>query len=183
MALLVEARKRHKLNQELTAREEEINQIHVTLILRNLIDEIERTLNKIVHLRANVMFLNKRKKLCIRFQVNMEGCSDLEIQFDPGIGCVGESYQKGLQIIGDLTKVSSVKWGLSREQIEQTKLIKSILSTPIFFEDKVIAVLNIDSYLSPHKAGLDRLAIQELCKKVANDLGFLFRKFKFINEN
>lgn len=183
MVLLVEARKRHKLNQELMLREKEINEIYVTLILRNLIDEIERTVNKIVHLRANLMFLNERKKLSIRFQINMEGCSDLDLQWDQGVGCVGESYQKGLQIIGDLTRVSSAKWGLSKEQIEQTKHIKSILSTPIFLEDKAIAVLNIDSRLSTHKAGFDRLAIQKLCKKVANDLGFLFKKFKSPNED
>lgn len=175
-ATLIEGLMRTKQEKSLRYKSHEILELHIETILRGLIDEIQRLASNSAPLRANVMFYSEKRRLYIKFDVNMEGCSDKTIQIEPNTGCAGKAYQLKEQIEGDLSKVAPEEWGLTKEQCAVTREIKSILSTPIFRGNQVMAVLNLDSSYPFENAGFNDKRIQDLCSKTANEIGELLKR-------
>lgn len=150
--------------------------------LRKFLREIQQIIyaahRKEIPLRINIMRPDKKGVLRIFTHIGMEKAQDLGITFPPGKGCAGKAFELGRVIVGDLQHTSPKKWGLTNDQIKITKGLKSILSIPLKFKDKVIGVLNVDSPLSVETIGFTDLGMIKKIEIKSNDiadfLGFYF---------
>jgi transcriptional regulator with GAF, ATPase, and Fis domain len=188
IGVIFSAKARRKQESELKQREveliqktKEIQDLHVKYTIRGLIDEIQRIIGRAVSFRANVMFFNEQEKhLYIKWDVNMNGYADKTIKLNSGVGCAGTSYARGEQILGDLENINAQEWGLNKDQVAMTQDIRAIISTPLFLDNRVIAVLNIDSTLPIKNTGFQTKEVQQLCSRIANTLSVLFQVYSIL---
>lgn len=111
-------------------------------------------------LRANIMHLNRGQQTIIA-HVGMDYSADRNIVFNEGQGCCGaaardqEPFVAKLEELGYNTSYENLidpetrtaRWGITGEQWEITRDLKSLLSIPIFdsrYSERVIGVLNFD---------------------------------------
>jgi hypothetical protein len=127
----------------------------MTKVLDHAILTISR--NHDYEIRANIFMPQKddKHKLKIRYySSNMSSAPDLGLTLEKWQGCTGQAWGYEAPVVGDLTLTSEAggtEWGLSEKQKELTKPIITILSYPIRHPkntDKVIAILNFDSFMS-----------------------------------
>jgi len=106
-------------------------------------------------IRINLMILTKKDN---REFMQIHACytpnssdaystHEKEIEWYYGLGCCGKAWKskESRQYDKYSTESEIFKEGLSPEQLNYTKHVTSILSTPILDADKVVAILNIDS--------------------------------------
>jgi GAF domain-containing protein len=115
-------------------------------------------------LRANIMILGN-ERLQIVASCRMANNLDQDITFAVGQGCCGEAYDSGQLVVGDLSSVymdtweetrreyGSPPWGITRQQFEKTRTLKSVLSVPMVQGDRVLGVLNLDDKVPLDEAG------------------------------
>lgn len=105
--------------------------------------------------RANVMVPDRKKrKLTIRYAVNMEGHLDRHVQLPVGRGCAGRCYVTGEVTTFDFTKMEHSALGVDAKKTHLWADLRSILSFPIQREDGTnVAVLNVDSSLPIDETG------------------------------
>jgi hypothetical protein len=103
--------------------------------------------------RACILMIEneKSKFLTIKYySSNMSEAKDLDIKLEKHQGTAGTAWAKGKLVVSDLTiegKEGAPQWGLSEEQINLTKELAAVLSTPIRNPktNAIIAILSIDS--------------------------------------
>lgn len=107
-------------------------------------------------LRANIMVPTRSGQLGIIAAHDMESDPDRHLTFARGQGCSGEAFDSGQVVVGDLAAVyrnswddtrrvhGSAPWGITREQFEATRNLKSLLSIPLRADRSVRGVLNLD---------------------------------------
>ena len=128
--------------------------------------------------RINLMRIEKGKLKVIK-HIGMDNAIDINIAFTPGKGCAGIAYQRGETMIGDTRAFSPTQWGLTPEQASLTENIMSILSIPLRFEGKTIAVLNIDSTDFLENLGFDDKNFIEKLEVKSNAIADFLEFFYF----
>lgn len=115
----------------------------------------------VMRLKRQVIFLHKkfpfiklfRKVLIIEYPLkNMDHDTDKNVIFSINQGVCGKAVQEGT-VYADLSKVHPSAYNLDKNQIEMTKDLKFIMSTPVFEYDletrrigkKIIGVVNFDT--------------------------------------
>lgn len=168
-------------------------------VRQDAIDDIEKALiaavgilfpdEDVYQIRANIMTISTDNSLKIWCKSNnMHLYPDENIAFKCGEGCVGEVWRRAKEYpmstrwqpayASPITLGSEIEkhWKISREQIEKTKHLIWILSTPIFasYEDysKFIGVLNFDgvAFLKNMKK-LEDADIHRHCVDIAEHIG------------
>lgn len=136
----------------------------VIIFIEHELERIHGRYSKIIYndlhevvpiIRINLMILTKKDN---REFMQIHACytpnstdsystAEKEIEWYYGLGCCGKAWKSKEQRIYDKQSTESEMFieGLSTEQLNYTKHITSILSTPILDADKVVAILNIDS--------------------------------------
>lgn len=110
--------------------------------------------NQAAHFRSNVMLYNtKRKKLSIKYSYNMMGHNDRKIALSTDQGCAGKAFHNESPFWVDLTTCTHESYLVDSKKI--WKNMKSVMSVPIFEEEEVIGVLNIDSDLELNEAFME----------------------------
>jgi transcriptional regulator with GAF, ATPase, and Fis domain len=105
------------------------------------------------HFRSNIMIYDsKTKKLHIKHSYNMMGATDRNLILEPDRGCAGKAFKGENAFWVDLTQVTHENYLVDSKRVWSN--MKSVMSVPIYFEDKVIGVLNIDSDIELKKAFL-----------------------------
>ncbi len=112
------------------------------------------------HFRSNVMLYNsKSKKLNIKYRYNMMGFKDRNIKLDSGQGCAGKAFKDEKTFWVDLTTCTHEKYLVDSSRIWDG--MKSIMSVPIYVDDEIMGVLNIDSNLELSKVFMEDAKISE----------------------
>jgi hypothetical protein len=150
-------------------------------------------------IRANIM-VPDGSQLVILCSVNMEFCKDFDIRLDFGQGCSGVVWNRAngktmserwIPVLASKANLTSKRlkemWHLTDEQINTTKGIQWILSTPIFHQDgpktRCLGVLSFDGFGKPLKnmKRLQKASLHKDSADVAEDFGRIMTKFDILN--
>jgi transcriptional regulator with GAF, ATPase, and Fis domain len=105
------------------------------------------------HFRSNIMIYDsKTKKLKIEHSYNMMGAVDRNLELELDRGCAGKAFTDKNTFWVDLTQAAHEKYLIDPQKVWSS--MKSVMSIPIFLDDEVIGVLNIDSDLELNKVFL-----------------------------
>lgn len=122
-------------------------------------NRVDLRINVMVPLRKNKMgkdgklYLFKKRFFTLWNSKNMDYDSDCHISLMLNQGVCGEAYKIRGRVAADMTIENPDSYNLCPDQIERTKDLKFIVSTPIFEQDeenlrksdKIIGVVNFDS--------------------------------------
>jgi hypothetical protein len=124
-------------------------------MLRTFVKDYRATNPGITNLRGNVALVHHlgwRRRPSLKIKYVSEGYSheELEIWYDPGIGCSGLALQARDQIWYDSQASPAAVQNMPHGIYSLTAHLNSILSTPIFADndsgrERPIAVFNLDS--------------------------------------
>ena len=72
----------------------------------------------------------------------------------------------------EASREEKIIWNMDDEQVENTKHLKAVLSTPILDANaEVIGVLTIDCLRSPQESGIEQLDFWDAANRYAERLG------------
>lgn len=137
------------------------------------------------HLRSNVFLKCPRdkNKICIKYHsTSMMGANDANIKLERWQGCSGQAWGYSAPIVADLTVPSyegGSNWGLTKEHIEITDKLVSILSLPVRHpedKNKTIAILSFDSE-DPIANIFIKDEVKDVAIQVATQIGLLLFAF------
>ncbi len=143
-------------------------------ILKKCVKEVEEFQNRsgFNTLRANIM-IKKKDRLIIIASYNMDNSKDKDISFAVGQGCCGDAYESKAIVVGDLKAVyknswmetrteTGAPWGITHEQFEKTKDLKSLISMPIKDMDSgdIVGLLCIDDVVGLEETMFDYEELQ-----------------------
>ena len=108
---------------------------------------------------------------------NKDGFTDEDIEFRYNSGCTGQCWSEAKQMMADLdhpeaAREEEIIWNMDDEQVENTKHLKAVLSTPILDANaEVIGVLTIDCLRSPQDSGIRELDFWDAANRYAERFG------------
>jgi hypothetical protein len=110
--------------------------------------------------RSNVMLYEpKSKKLQIKYSYNMMGHNDRFLSLNPEQGCAGKAFKDEKAFWVDLTTCAHENYLVDSTRVWNP--MKSVMSVPIFKDEKVVGVLNIDSNMELPQVFMEEGKIDE----------------------